>query len=458
MRNAAIAALRVLTARGQLSCWRRAIPELPHHYLDGVDTLEAFQDQLITRLQADRRAVAPHIARLNEHQPSPTCWARPAPDDARRGTWTGKTPWVTHAQDYLTTVMQGPSMAISAPNLRALLQAMVSLVSATGRGLTASHATIADLAREDHGCTLALSTATQRVRTMRRLLERGGFHRTHAVGGHLNSLERLAAHAHHGGQQTRCGSTCDLILPDHLRPTPPPPAHTPDTGLVRRLTKRDERYVQARKKRVEDQIKSTYTCGSGFLSSQGYLGVSPTRASARDKPNSSTRTTISKRSWVIAEALTRHSTNTAARGPYAHLVGDDPGQISLRAVALLIEQHTPAWADTRAVMRGLVHAATGTTGHVALGLKTRPRSAWAWFRAVLGSIAWDQQDVWPVWSVTARAFGVDWRGARHRWSKNLDPLSSETRSSTTSVNKTWGSALQTIRGIITEAKEKHHTI
>lgn len=417
MGNAATAALRVSTARGQLSCWRRAIPDLPPDYLDGVDTLEAFQDQMIADLHDDQRAVAPHIARLNDAQPSRSCWARPVPEKAHRGIWTGKDPWVTHAHDYLTTAMQGPSMAISAINLRALLQALVSLVSATGRGLTASHRTIAELARRDHGCTLALSTATQRVRTIRRLLERGGFHRTHVVGGHLNSLERLAAQAHHGGRQTRCGSTCDLILPRHLRPTAPRPDYTPDTGLAQRLQERDQRYVQARQNRVDNQLKSTYVCDSGFHSSQGYLGVSHSRASAREEHISSMKRKISIRSWTIADALTRCSSNTAARGPYAHLVGENAGQISLKSVAQLIEEHTPSWADTREVMRGLVHAATGQTGYVALGLKTRPRSAWAWLQAVLGSIAWDQQESWPVWSVTAKAFGVDWRGARHCWDK-----------------------------------------
>lgn len=278
MHNAARAASRVSTARGELTCWRRAIPALPEDYLEGVDTLEMFQDRLIAELHADQQAIAPHIAELTQAQPSQKCWSRPVPAEAQRGTWAGKASWVTHAHTHLTSLMVGPSMAISAPNLQALLQAMASLVSPTGRGLTASHATIAKIACQDYGCALALSTATQRVRTARRLMECGGFLLTHARGGHLTSLERMAAHTHHGGSQNRCGSTCDLALPEHLRPTPPQQQYLPDSGLAERLQERDEKYLEHRKNQVENQLKSTYSCGSGFQLFKGFSGVFHARA------------------------------------------------------------------------------------------------------------------------------------------------------------------------------------
>lgn len=454
MHNAARAAARATTARGELTCWRRAIPALPEDYLAGVDMLEMFQERLIAELHADQAAIAPHIAELTQAQPSQKCWSRPVPEGAQRGTWTGKASWVTHAHDHLTPLMVGPSMAISAPNLRSLLQAMAGLVSPTGRDLTASHATVAKTACRDHGCTLALSTATQRVRTARRLLECGGFLLTHARGGHLTSLERMAAHAHHSGRQSRCGSTCDLALPEHLRPTPPQEEFLPDSGLAERLQKRDEKYLEHRKNQVENQLKSTYVCNSGFKLFKGYSRVFHALTRTKKELASSQKMKISTRAWTIADALTRHSENTAARGPYAHLVGDGPEQISLKSAAYLIEKYTPAWADTRTIMRGLVHAATGKTGHVALGLKTRPRSAWAWLEAVLESISWDKQEEWPTWPVAAREFGVDWRGPRHRWGKDQKARASDSLPQRTASADIGRSAIQKMREIIAKAKSE----
>lgn len=452
MRNAARAASRVSTARGELTCWRRAIPALPEDYLEGVDMLEMFQERLITELHADQAAIAPHIAELTQAQPSQKCWSRPVPEDAQRGTWAGKASWVTHAHTHLAPLMVGPSMAISAPNLQALLQAMANFVSPTGRGLTASHATIAKIACQDHSCALSLSTATQRVRTARRLLEHEGFLLIHARGGHMTSLERMAALAHHGGRQIRCGSTCDLVLPEHLRPTPPQQQYLPDSGLAKRLQERDEKYLEHRKSTVGNQLKSTYVCDSGFESSRRFSGVFHARVRAEKNFIPSRKTKISTRAWTIADALTRDSENAAARGPYWHLVGDGPGKISLKSVAYLIEKHTPAWADTRTIMRGLVHAATGKTGYVALGLKTRPRRAWAWLEAVLESISWDEQQAWPTWSVTAREFGVDWRGARHRWGKDQKAKSQDSTSPRTVPVDAGRSAIQKMREIIAKAK------
>ncbi|AMK79452.1 hypothetical protein [Corynebacterium glutamicum] len=451
MRNAALAASRVSTARGELTCWRRAIPALPEDYLEGVDMLEMFQERLIAELRTDQAAIAPHIAELTQAQPSQKCWSRPVPEDAQRGTWAGKDSWVTHAHTHLAPLMVGPSMAISAPNLRSILQAMAGLVSPTGRGLTASHATIAKNARQDHGCALALSTATQRTRTARRLLEHAGFLLTHARGGHMTSLERMAALAHHGGCQNRCGSTCDLILPEHLRPTPPQ-QYLPDSGLAERLQERDEKYLEHRKSTVVNSIESTYVSDLGFESSIRYSGVFHARARAEKNFISSQKVQISTRSWTIADALTHDSENAAARGPYAHLVGDGAGQISLKSVAFLIEKHTPAWADLRTVMRGLAHAATGKTGYVALGLKTRPRRAWPWLETVLESISWDDQAEWPAWSVAAREFGVDWRGARHRWGKDQKANPQEKASRRTASADIGRSAIQKMREIIAKAK------
>ncbi|MGP6175506.1 hypothetical protein ACTU46_15365, partial [Corynebacterium sp. A21] len=183
-RNAARTALSAYSARGQLAAWRSAIPELPTDYVAAVDELALFTPQLIDELREGLASTLPHISRLNRAQPSKTAWSRPVDPEAQRGIWSGKRPWLKHAHDYLNQELSGPGHAISDSNLHALLETMLTLVNAFGHNLTASHETIAQLAIAEHGCTLAPTTAKQRVRTIRRLLEEGGLLITHRVGGH----------------------------------------------------------------------------------------------------------------------------------------------------------------------------------------------------------------------------------------------------------------------------------
>ena len=122
------------------------------------------------------------------------------------------------------------------------------------------------------------------------------------------------------------------------------------------------------------------------------------------------------RAWRICDDLTRDGVDHGLdAGPYRHLVGSGAGRMSRLAVARLIDQLTPPTAGTRQVMAGLVHAATSTTGFVALGLSTRPTNATGWLNRVLSRIDWDAVDEFPAWSKVAEAYGVHWCGPRRGW-------------------------------------------
>lgn len=416
--NAARAALSAYSARGQLASWRKALPFLPDSYVDAVDYLDVYAESLANGLRTEITAIAPTIAHLNADQPSPMCWARPVQLDAngkrkKRGCWTSRQSWFSYADAEVANQTCGPGRSISEHNRHALLHALMAYVDQNGRNLTASHRTIAKLARAEYGCTLSEATAEQRVRTIQRILKRAGFLIVLEQGGHLTSTERLAAEVHHGGRQTRCGNTCDLNLPEHLRPIPPPapngPAHMENLGS--RLQDRDRKSTK----------KSTYTVGSGFQYSTGTTWVAHPRAYAREHPENSSSTTKtitpSLRDWRIADALTRRGTYSAAEnGPYAHLIGSSPSQMALNQLAVLIAVLVPPDVDIKLLLRGLAHAATArSTGFIALGLGTKPRNARAWMTTVLRSIDWNQRESFPSWSATTQAFGIYWYGDRHQW-------------------------------------------
>ncbi|WP_125187532.1 hypothetical protein [Corynebacterium bovis] len=440
--------------RGELAAWRHAIPDLPDDFTDAIDTLTIYQDRFIAQLRHDWATLTPTIRRLNYNQPSPTCWARPARRPVT-GTWTGRGLWITHACNHLDHTMRGPGMACSAANRQALVTALAHSAHADGHDLTAAHKTIASRAITTYGCTLSLSTATQRLRTIRRLLTRAGFHHTDAIGGHLKAEERLAAFAHHGHRQTHCGNTAHLTLPAHLRPTPQPRSPRPAyaTGLTERLAAREAAHVR----------KSTYSYTHRFLSlTGGHRGAHP-RATAREQrpippsealwgpgvdPTTTThqqhipsstastghreahtcpdtptprRKTPSLRAWRIADDLTRTANGSAAaNGPYAALVGPGKNQCRLITLARLIDTHTPTWAGTRDVMRAIAHTATSqTTGFIALGLPRHraqlPHNPTGWLTTLITNLTWHDHDQHPTWQTTATAFGVTWNGTRHRW-------------------------------------------
>lgn len=411
--NAARTALTAYSARGQLASWRKALPFLPSSYVDAVDYLDVFADCIADNLRAEIATIAPTIAYLNSDQPSPSCWARPAKKDAERGLWTGRVLWVNHADGYTAPLMCGPGKAISDHNRRALLEAMASFVDQNGHNLTASHATIAQVAIDKYGCTLSEKTAEHRSRKLRSLLLDGKFLIRHEKGGWLKNFERIAAEVHHGRNQAKCASTCDLNLPDHLRPAPSKapngPAHL--RNLASRLAERDRKNAE----------KSPYIVGSGFQSPIGNTWVAPPRACAQEHPRNSTlkpqRAKPSLRDWRIVDDLTRRGVRSSAEnGPYAHLIGSTRSQMTPAQLAALISTLVPPEIDTKLLLRGLAHTATSrSTGFVALGLRTRPRSARAWLTAVLRSIDWNQSDSFPLWSTTAQAFGVHWFGDRHQW-------------------------------------------
>lgn len=449
--NAARTALTAYSARGQLASWRMALPFLPSSYQDAAAYLDVFSDKLADSLRAEVAAVAPVIAHLNSEQPSAKCWSRPVGLDKdgkpkKRGCWTGRSPWFTHADEELAKQLCGPGRSTSPRNRQAILWSILAFVDQNGRNLTASHQTIAKLAIAEYGCTLSEETAKQRVRTIRRILNDAGFIIVLEEGGHMTSIERLAAEVHHGGQQTRCGNTCDLNLPRHLRPATPPAPEGPAyaEGLDERLAERDRQYCQ----------KSPYAGGSGFQSLIGNTGVSLTRACAREQPAKSTltppNTPPSLRDWRIAEDLTRRGTRTAAEnGPYAHLIGPAPSQMALAQLARVVAALVPEDVDTKLLLRGLAHAATSpTTGFIALGLRTKPRNAYAWITTVLRSIDWAQRENFPSWSITARAFGVHWCGDRHKWRIGAVPEASQPKPASTSVRE---KALAKIRKVLAKS-------
>ncbi|WP_342011657.1 hypothetical protein [Corynebacterium bovis] len=441
--------------RGELTAWQAAIPTLPHDFTDAVDTLTVYEDRLIAQLHHDWTTLTPTIDRLNHNQPSPTCWALPAPTTAPRSTWTGRGRWISAAMDCLTHTLGTTKQHRSHTNRLALVTALAHSATGHGCNITASNRTIATRAITTYGCTLAISTAIRRLQQITSTLRTHDLMITHARGRYLTSEERCAAYAHHGHRQTRAANTSDLTLPAHLRPTPPAPTPRPAYahGLNHRLAARNQ----------QESKTSPYSYTHRFSSSLGSHRGAHERAHAREhtpiphteaqwgpsghptgathqghtpSPKAPTghtgayacpdtpapaRKTPSLRAWRIADDLTRIVDGcAAANGPYAALVGPGTNQCRLVTLARLIDTHTPTWAGTRHVMQAIAHATTSqATGYIALGLPRHraqlPHNPTGWLTTLITRLTWDDTDNHPTWHTTAQAFGVTWNGTRHRW-------------------------------------------
>ena len=445
--NAARCASSARTPAGEIAGWRRVL-DLPADPRDAADELNHYSEQLAADIRAQRRDLTPAIHALNADQRSPTSWALPIRHGARRGVWAGPEHWQLIAAAAVDAARDRVSVDISRANVRALLAALSTSFDAAGHGCTAATETLATRAIERFGATCALSTACRRLRTITRILAEADLLIVHARGRWLRSIERLAARLHHGGRQHRAANVVDANVPKHLRPrassSPTAPAYA--HGLAARLTTRDANartgfrpgmtvadWIMSKIRAHQgenapsstDEQPSTYTCGSSLQSPSGGFRVTHARASAPEdtqksslmKRKTETRSRISLRAWRIADDLSRDGVDHGLdAGPYRHLVGERPGQMTPQRFARLIDELTPHTVGTCEVMAALVHAATSTaTGYVALGLHTRPTRADAWWRTALSRINWDQASAFPAWSRTAEVFGVDWRGARRGW-------------------------------------------
>ncbi|MFZ2273049.1 hypothetical protein, partial [Corynebacterium variabile] len=423
-----------------------------------------------------REAIDAHITFLVSAQRSPTSFELPDlrtidprnPD--QRAVWATRAYWVATAtavlEDHRTARATAGSPYNASPvTVAALVAALADFFDPTGRGCTSSTATIAERAITRHGATVSLATARRALRTLTTALDELGFLVLVAAGRRLTALEQLAARAHHGGHQTHAANRWDATLPAYARPAtfaapavPTAPAYA--TGLTERLETRNtaratadtrsatepapeatgesaqeptqESTVEPADSPVDNlagqRLPCTYTVGTVFPTPNGSSWVAHAGARApentdrhleeektgTDKPASAP---ISLRAWRIADDLSRDGVDHGLdAGPYRHLIGHNPGQMSLTTLARMIDQHTPTTATTREVLRGLVAAATSpTTGYVALGLSTRPRNAAAWWRTTLTRIDWTHSENFPAWSRTAEAYGLHWCGPRRAW-------------------------------------------
>ncbi|MGV0870524.1 hypothetical protein [Corynebacterium kalidii] len=455
--NAGRVALRARTQRGQIAAWSTVL-ELPADFIDAQDQLEHYATRHSEELRATRDEVQPVIDHLNAAQRSATSWELPPVPLARRGCWAGRDHWVEHADACLDALRSSVDFGISPHNVRALVRAVADFFDPSGHGCTASAATVVSTARERHGATIAESTGKRRLSTIVRILTEKSFLRPQARGRYLTSIERMAARCHHGRAQHRAANHLDADLPRHLRPagTPPPPAPAWAASFGARIADghcssllpstgdpvADRVAMLKHTLNCRNQETSTYSGGyRRFSDARGNL-VTHSRAHApadTDFPSSSPNTTfptssepaspppgkdkkgvestISLRARRIADDLTRHDPEqTLATGPYAHLLTCGNGTLSLNGLARLIDRMTPTWAGTRDVLAGLVHAATSpTTGHVALGTRTRPDNPAAWMTRVLARIDWDDPDAFPPRSIVDDAFGLTWCGPRREW-------------------------------------------
>lgn len=458
--NAARTALRARTQRGQIAAWSKVI-ELPADFVDARDSLEHYATHYVDELTGARAQIQPVIDALIICQRSPTSWEIPAAPLARRGHWAGRDYWIDLADSILDTAREkGTVFDCSPHNIRALVRAMADYFDASGHGCTAAAATIVAAAQEHHGATISESTGCRRLNTIRRVLEEHDLLIVQAEGRYLTSIERMAARCHHGRSQWRAGHHLDANVPRHLLPagTPPPPAPAWATGGRHRLadshitvlsgmTVADAVVATAIARRENaatstDEEQSTYSHTYWRFFRTGENLVTHTRAHApADTPNSSTSSTqpfptpaesasppgmdkkgaasgISLRARRIADDLTRNDpAHSLAIGPYAHLLTCGDGRLSLNGLARLIDRLTPEWAGTRDVLAGLVHAATSpTTGHIALGTRTRPDNPAAWMTAVLTRIDWTSPDDFPGRHVVDDAFGLStFGGPRRQW-------------------------------------------
>ena len=408
---------------------------------------------------------------LNEPQTSATSWSLPVPTGTTRGVWAGPTHWLRVCEDTCDAARSRTIKPLQASphTTRALLRARASFFDRYGRNCTASAATIVERARESYGLTVATSTALTRLRAINRVLVKAGLLHIQVTGRHLTSIERLAAHLHHGGTQKKAANVVDATVPAHLLPDAPPPPDGPAyaEGLEDRLAARDtitadeqqmtlQQFIRSRAATrdhkpltSEDDKSSTYSCGYGCISSPGSTWVAHERAQARrantenpptgektprgpvtgptghrfgrdKKVSSESKSPISLRARRIADVLTRKDPqNTLASGPYAHLTRSENGldaPMTLSHLARLIDRLTPDWAGTQDVLAGLTHAATSqATGYIALGLHTRPANPTAWMNTVLSRIDWTDPDAFPAWSTVAEAYSFHWCGNRREW-------------------------------------------
>ncbi|MGV0870444.1 hypothetical protein [Corynebacterium kalidii] len=456
--NAGRTALRARTQRGQVAAWK-AVLDLPSAFLDARDELDHYAERICDDLQAAREELQPVIDHLNAAQRSATSWELPPVPLARRGCWAGREHWVEHADACLDALRDEVDFGISPHNVRALLRAVADFFDPGGHGCTAAAATIVTAAQTRHGATIAASTGRRRLSTIVRALTEKRFLRPQARGRYLTSIERMAARCHHGRAQHRAANHLDADLPRHLRPagTPPPPAPAWAASFGARIADghctsllastgdpvADRVAMLKHTLACRNEETSTYSGGYRDFSNTGGNLVTHIRAHApadTDLPSTSptdsspTQTEsapptpskdkkeaesgISLRARRIADDLTRHDpTNTLATGPYAHLLTCGNRRLSLNGLARLIDRLTPDWAGTRDVLAGLVHAATSpTTGHIALGTRTRPNNPSAWMTAVLTRIDWDAPDDFPGRARVDEAFGfTPWCGPRREW-------------------------------------------
>ena len=439
--------------------WAKVI-DLPGDFVDARDSLEHYAAHYVDELTGARAEIQPVLDALIICQRSPTSWEIPAAPLARRGYWAGRDHWVDMVDAALDTAReQGTVFDCSPHNIRALVRGMADYFDASGHGCTAAAATIVAAAQEQHGATISESTGCRRLNTIRRVLEERDMLIVQAEGRYLRSIERMAARCHHGRSQWRAGFHLDANVPRRLLPagTPPPPAPAWATGGRKRLadshisvlpgmTLADAVVATAIARRENpststDDQQSTYTDSYWGFFQTGEKWVTQHRAHAPANtpqspisPNQSSPTPtksappprkdkkrgasgISLRARRIADDLTRHDpAHSLSIGPYAHLLTCGTKSLSLNGLARLIDRLTPGWAGTRDVLAGLVHAATSpTTGHIALGLHTRPDNAAAWMTRVLNRIDWDNPDAFPAWSTVAEAYSFHWCGNRREW-------------------------------------------
>ena len=469
--NAGRMALHARTQAGEIAAWATVL-KLPETFDDARDELEHYADHWAKEVTSGRAEIQPAVDQLNEPQTSATSWSLPVPTGTTRGVWAGPTHWLRVCEDTCDAARSRTIKPLQASphTTRALLRARASFFDRYGRNCTASAATIVERARESYGLTVATSTALTRLRAINRVLVKAGLLHIQVTGRHLTSIERLAAHLHHGGTQKKAANVVDATVPAHLLPDRPAGAQAPAyaDGLSKRLADRNTRYsptettmtiqqlIESRSNAQQQQAvtsddleSSTYSCGYGCISSPGSTWVAHERAQARrantenpptgektprgpvtgptghrfgrdKKVSSESKSPISLRARRIADDLTRKDPqNTLASGPYAHLTRSENGldaPMTLSHLARLIDRLTPDWAGTQDVLAGLTHAATSqATGYIALGLHTRPANPTAWMNTVLSRIDWTDPDAFPAWSTVAEAYSFHWCGNRREW-------------------------------------------
>lgn len=456
--NVARTVMRARFQRGEISAWSKVL-DLPADFVDARDELTHYADTIAEDLSRARSEIQPAIEALNAAQRSATSWELPATALATRGYWAGRDHWVEHADACIDTARaDGVTLDCSPHNIRALLRGLADFFDASGHGCTAANATIVARAQQVHGATIAESTGVRRLSTITRVLTEHKFLKPQAKGRYLTSIERMAARCHHGNTQHRAANHFDANIPRHLLPTgtPPPPAPAWASTAGSRLadvhrgatpacTGDPVQWRMAMLKHVvtcRQEQQSTYTNsywrffppGENWVthqrahapadtdissSSPNYDSPTPTEPASpppiKDQKRIEPR--ISLRARRIADDLTRHDpARSLATGPYAHLLTCGNQSLSLNSLARLIDRLTPDWAGTRDVLAGLVHAAISpTTGHIALGLSTRPDNPAAWMRSVLSRITWQTPDSFPARGTVDEAYGLTWCGPRREW-------------------------------------------